>query len=645
MTENNKTILFDPDLPFSEGEKVTVKYLRTINTEENEPIPMLNFSFQITEHDLTNFVKNNERKFLIKEYSDFISSSNNNFLRKNKNNFHYPIMDDSLPEDFPSLGIDSLNDPTPGYIFLTPFSFTSIISNYLMITDNYGTPIFYRKTPNFDLDFKKQPGGMLTYFDASTYYFYSLDSSYQVVDSFTVGNGYPIDFHELLILDNNHVLILGQDYQHVAMDTVVPGGDPNAIVVGQILQELDENKNVIFQWRSWDHYKITDATYDINLTDSLVDYVHSNAIDLDDDGNILLSSRHLDEITKIDRKTGSTIWRWGGEHCKNNQFTFINDPIGFSHQHFVRKLPNGNISLFDNGNLHSPPFSRVAEYQLDEVNKYATLVWEYRNDPETFSNAMGSASRLDNHNTIIGWGTGTSPAISEVKPNGEVALFLSLPDTIYNYRGFKFPWKTNLFVGNPESLVFGYVPVGDSLELPLEIINHSDKQIEINSIYHRDSVYIPEASLPISLAPFGKDSIKVKFKPEAEGDYFDDLHLRWDIDGQRIAQVVPLIGSTDPNFTSINETVDRPKNYHLSQNYPNPFNPITTISYQIPVDGFISLKVYDILGKEIVTLVDKEQTSGYYDITFNASNLASGIYFYRLQTGNFIETKKMILLK
>ena len=105
-------------------------------------------------------------------------------------------------------------------------------------------------------------------------------------------------------------------------------------------------------------------------------------------------------------------------------------------------------------------FSRTAEYQLDEVNKLALLVWEYRNDPTSFSFAMGSARRLQNHNTIIGWGTGTAPAICEVNPFGDVKLFLTIPDSLLNYRGFKYSWKTNLFVGNPESLYFGVRAIG-----------------------------------------------------------------------------------------------------------------------------------------------------------------------------------------
>ena len=81
------------------------------------------------------------------------------------------------------------------------------------------------------------------------------------------------------------------------------------------------------------------------------------------------------------------------------------------------------------------------------------------------------------------------------------------------------------------------------------------------------------------------------------------------------------------------------------QNYPNPFNPITIIRYQMPKDEFVTLRVYDILGREITTLVNEEKPAGTYSVNFNASNLASGIYFYKISAGNFSQTKKMLLLR
>ena len=86
-------------------------------------------------------------------------------------------------------------------------------------------------------------------------------------------------------------------------------------------------------------------------------------------------------------------------------------------------------------------------------------------------------------------------------------------------------------------------------------------------------------------------------------------------------------------------------NYVLMQNYPNPFNPSTRISFSIPQSGFASVKVYDVLGNEVATIIDKELSAGSYEIQFNASGLTSGVYYYTLKSGNFVQSKKMILLR
>jgi photosystem II stability/assembly factor-like uncharacterized protein len=88
-----------------------------------------------------------------------------------------------------------------------------------------------------------------------------------------------------------------------------------------------------------------------------------------------------------------------------------------------------------------------------------------------------------------------------------------------------------------------------------------------------------------------------------------------------------------------------PLTFSLAQNYPNPFNPSTVISYQLPVNSVVSLKVYDVLGREVKALVNERQNAGNHSATFNASNLSSGVYFYRLQAGTYSQTKKLLLLK
>jgi len=97
--------------------------------------------------------------------------------------------------------------------------------------------------------------------------------------------------------------------------------------------------------------------------------------------------------------------------------------------------------------------------------------------------------------------------------------------------------------------------------------------------------------------------------------------------------------------TVISVELDLPTKFTLNQNYPNPFNPNTKISWQSPVGSWQTLKIYDVLGNEVATLVNEEKPAGNYSVEFNASQLASGIYFYRLTVGSFVQTRKMILLK
>jgi hypothetical protein len=132
--------------------------------------------------------------------------------------------------------------------------------------------------------------------------------------------------------------------------------------------------------------------------------------------------------------------------------------------------------------------------------------------------------------------------------------------------------------------------------------------------------------------------------------FSDSLGNSYSLDGADIKIFYKTITSVEENETIMN--------YSLSQNYPNPFNPSTTIKYSIPTnvkseihqkDGGqalnVKLVVYDILGREVVSLVNEVQKQGNYEVNFNANNLTSGIYFYRLQSGNFSESKKMILIK
>ena len=91
--------------------------------------------------------------------------------------------------------------------------------------------------------------------------------------------------------------------------------------------------------------------------------------------------------------------------------------------------------------------------------------------------------------------------------------------------------------------------------------------------------------------------------------------------------------------------IDLPLEYALEQNYPNPFNPTTTIGYSIPEDNFVTIKLYDVLGNEVITLVNDQKKAGKYEMLYNASNISSGVYYYQINSGSFTETRKLMLMK
>jgi hypothetical protein len=449
VARDRRTVIFTPDKPFLPAETIEVSISSGLRSTLGSRFYVDPFHFTTSpttpELPIGNSFFNNEiltTSLEVTNRSSRIDSSERIYV--------------TAPSDFPKISVTSPADGTEnGYVFLSNFIIDfddlslAYSQPYLLILDDEGEPVFYRRltTGTPAIDFKKQSNGLLTYIEWGRDYFSALDDSYNIVKTFSAGNGYRIDLHDLQILPNEHALLLIYDNQRIDISQIVPGGNPNAIVTGLVIQELDVDGNVVFQWRSWDHFDFSDSKAD--LTADVIDYVHGNAIELDFDGNLLLSSRAIDEITKIDRQTGEIIWRLGG---KKNEFTFIGDPDPFFSQHDIRRLPNGNITLFDNRSQRDDStytYSRAVEYELDEIGYVAKLVWEYRGD--NLAHGMGNAQRLPNGNTMIGWGT-ANPALTEVKPNGDKALEMILapledPSLLHiSYRAFRSAW-----VGNPQT--------------------------------------------------------------------------------------------------------------------------------------------------------------------------------------------------
>jgi len=123
------------------------------------------------------------------------------------------------------------------------------------------------------------------------------------------------------------------------------------------------------------------------------------------------------------------------------------------------------------------------------------------------------------------------------------------------------------------------------------------------------------------------------------GVYDGDNKTLWNAGNLSNLEIALSVSSAD------NGNLDKPISFELAQNYPNPFNPSTSIKYALNKRQFVTLKIYDIIGNEVATLVNEEKEVGRYQAEFNSANLASGVYVYRIQTAEFIDTKKMILLK
>jgi hypothetical protein len=180
----------------------------------------------------------------------------------------------------------------------------------------------------------------------------------------------------------------------------------------------------------------------------------------------------------------------------------------------------------------------------------------------------------------------------------------------------------------------------DVVNFKVELVNNQSGQVVgifDNVIYTREN-----------LIGYANASYQVDCNSIIPGEYY--LRLVTAVEGEAEYHLGNVQNSSEEldkhNYQQINFSgTDIPVSYKLEQNYPNPFNPTTTIRYQIPKDGMVTLKVYDLLGAEVVTLVSEELVSGKYEVNFNASRLASGVYLYKLQADEFISVKKMILLK
>jgi hypothetical protein len=550
----------------------------------------------------------------------------------------------NISQILPSMEVTRINNPSEDYLFL---DLTVSGTGNLLIVDNELTPVFSRQVNGIIFDFKYQPNGELTY-GIGPVSIYGMDSSGNTINEYYAPPGIILDIHELRVMADGTYYVIGEEHHIIDMSQYVQGGDTAAIVVTNIIIHMDKNDNEIWRWRTIDHYDILDVDQYVDLTQHQIDWTHCNSIEIDTDGNIILSTRNFNEVTKIDRTTGEIIWRLGGE---KNQFTFINDTRGFSRQHCVRRLSNGNLILFDNGVYLVPKYSSVVEYQIDETNLIANLVKRYTRNESVFYRVLGSVQELSNGHILISWGENQDPSITEINEEDSIEFEMKFIDYARQYRSYRFQWETNLFAVNLDSIDFGVVSIGDSSIVVLKLFNPNDSSITVNECVINNSAFSVLNELPFSIPSQDSVTLLLEFKPDEERQYQEKLNIRIVTDSLLIGKQVHLQGETP--FVFVDDATNLPMKFALLQNYPNPFNPITTISWQLAKGSDVTLKVYDILGNEVATLVNEFKPSGNYEIEFNAISLPSGVYFYQLKTINiesgfgqdFISTKKMILLR
>jgi hypothetical protein len=365
-----------------------------------------------------------------------------------------PIVPDSMfSYSFTNTGLNE-----NGMLLSSPIKLNSqpnspgYVSPYPLMTDDQGYSVWFSKKPvAMTLDFK--------YHKNENIYSYTtiiggpkvviLNDKLEIIDTISTTNTSG-EVHDFQRMQNGNWLLMTHrldtmDLSAFTFDSIQ--GSDTTVIVGIGMQEIDEDNNVIFTWNSNDHLHPTEAYDEYGYTAANFDYSHANAVEEDTDGHILMSIRHMNSIYKIHRVTGETIWRLGG---KSSDFTFVNDN-GFSGQHDIRRMSNGNYSLFDNANTASEPkITRGVEYVLDTINWTATKVFEFIHPNPFFARAMGSYRVLDNGIGVLGYGFIFRPFPSATifdHASKNILAEMYFQDKIVSYRALYYP---NLTLPQPE---------------------------------------------------------------------------------------------------------------------------------------------------------------------------------------------------
>jgi Arylsulfotransferase (ASST) len=334
----------------------------------------------------------------------------------------------------------------PGLIFLAPFSPKgSPKPDGPLITDDRGDLVFFRpvKRGTAVADLKVQRLGgepVITWWEGRFavgwgYGAYTvLDSAYREVAKVSLQNGYQADLHDLVLTDRGTAVLLA--YDRVRRDLRSVGGRRDGVVIDNVVQEVDLSTGlVLFEWHSLGQVALTDSRTRPEGPRSW-DYFHVNSVEVDRDGDLIISARNTCALYKLDRETGATVWQLGG---KGGDFR-MGKGSRFCFQHDARRAGDGSITLFDNA--AGPPAlareSRAISLRVDEGGRRVRLGRAFKHPGRLLAFNQGSARRLPNGNVFVGWGA--APVFSEFTASGRLVFDGRLTRGKGNYRAVREPW-------------------------------------------------------------------------------------------------------------------------------------------------------------------------------------------------------------
>jgi hypothetical protein len=384
-----------------------------------------------------------------------------------------------LPHDFPQLSMVAHPDvgtPTPGYYLVGDTESATGESSYAMVVDVHGVPVWYSPTLNGNqpVNVESLTPNTVSFVAYLYYTFANTSWKYEVhrLDTNDVDLvqpvGEPLDVHELQLLPNGDYLVISDPITTGVDLTGLGTFGPNESMIGCDVQEVSPNGTVQWQWSAIDHFDpVMDTTFletEAVAGASVVDPFHCNSIDVAPNGDLLISSRHMDTVFLVSKATGNVVWKMGGSPYTKDGATYLQvtgDPqTAFYRQHDARFLPNGQISIFDDA-TETSGHARGVVYAYDVSAGTASFVWQYAGTVSSV--AMGSFRILPDGSRIIGWGEGGAPqlAFTEVDASGNDLLDFSFTDGDESYRALKVP-LTQLDLGLMRSSVTALVALDDA---------------------------------------------------------------------------------------------------------------------------------------------------------------------------------------